>query len=69
MHIAPLDAGEPSNQRKDADEIIKRMEAIVDGEVLSLEDLGRLPDGGTDEKALRKVSKLDIDPWWHDGAL
>lgn len=45
------------------------MEAIVDGEVLSLEELGRLPDGGTDEKALRKVSKLDVDPWWHDGAL
>ncbi len=32
------------------------MEAIVDGEVLSLKDLGRLPDGGTDEKAIRKVS-------------
>lgn len=34
------------------------MEAIVEGEAISLEDLGRLPDGGTDEKAIRKVSIL-----------
>lgn len=31
------------------------MEAIVEGELRSLDELGRLPDGGTDEKALRKV--------------
>ncbi|BGP23802.1 hypothetical protein JCM10295v2_002703 [Rhodotorula toruloides] len=37
------------------------MEAIVEGELLSLDELGRLPDGGTDEKALRKVYKLNQD--------
>jgi hypothetical protein len=69
VHIAPLDAGAASVQREEADEILKRMETIVEGEVLSLDDLGRLPDGGTDEKALRKVSKLDINARWHGGAL
>lgn len=77
VHIAPLAAGEraASDQRKEADEVLKRMEAIVDGEVLLLEDLGRLPDGGTDEKAIRKVSALALGsllrmlrfPSQHDG--
>ncbi|GAA5869842.1 hypothetical protein JCM3774_000511 [Rhodotorula dairenensis] len=65
VHIAPLGAGDDeasaSAQRREADEVLTRMEAIVEGEVLSLEDLGRLPDAGTDEKAIRKTYKLNQD--------
>ncbi|GAA5993701.1 hypothetical protein JCM10908_001336 [Rhodotorula pacifica] len=66
VHIAPLDSGDSDDdgsarRRGEADEVLKRMEAIVEGEMLSLEDLGRLPDGGTDEKAIRKTYKLNQD--------
>lgn len=58
VHIAPLVAGGDAvaRSRTEADEVLKRMNTIVEGDVLSLEDLGRLPDAGTDEKAIRKVS-------------
>lgn len=58
VHLAPSeDAGGP-----EADEVLPRMEAIVEGEVQSLDLLGALPQGGTNYKALRKVSQ----PWFRE---
>lgn len=40
----------------DADEVFAKMDALVEGEVQSLDLLGALPAGGTNYKSLRKVS-------------
>lgn len=58
VHVGPLSEDRPGAGRTEAEEVQRRTEAIVEGEAISLEDLGRLPDGGTDEKAIRKVSIL-----------
>ncbi|BGP31152.1 hypothetical protein JCM10296v2_002916 [Rhodotorula toruloides] len=60
VHIAPL-LPEGDGARRANGDILRKMEAIVEGELRSLDELGRLPDGGTDEKALRKVYKLNQD--------
>ncbi|GAA5898164.1 hypothetical protein JCM5296_002009 [Sporobolomyces johnsonii] len=43
------------------DEVLRRMHEIVEGELASLELLGRLPAGGTNEKSIRKTYKLNQD--------
>ncbi|BGP54764.1 hypothetical protein JCM8202_003272 [Rhodotorula sphaerocarpa] len=61
VHVGPLSEDRPGAGRTEAEEVQRRMEAIVEGEAISLEDLGRLPDGGTDEKAIRKTYKFNQD--------
>ncbi|GJN89744.1 hypothetical protein Rhopal_002733-T1 [Rhodotorula paludigena] len=63
VHIAPspLPADDAAAQQGANEDVLRRMEAVVEGELVGLEALGRLPDGGTDEKALRKIYKLNQD--------
>lgn len=66
VHLAPsADEGGP-----EADEILPRMEALVEGGIQSLDLLGALPGGATNYKALRKVSctLLELSAVLHDCA-
>lgn len=56
VHIGSANGGDAAQERSAAEGVWRRMEAIVEGKAISLEQLGRLPDGGTDEKGIRKVS-------------
>ncbi|GAA5828688.1 hypothetical protein JCM5353_008502 [Sporobolomyces roseus] len=44
-----------------AEDVEKGMRAIVEGELASLDQLGRLPNDGTNFKSLRKIYKLNSD--------
>ncbi|GAA5950366.1 hypothetical protein JCM21900_003706 [Sporobolomyces salmonicolor] len=43
------------------DEVLRRMHNVIEGELASLEVVGRLPEGGTNEKSIRKTYKLNQD--------
>lgn len=53
VHIART-AGGREGQDED-EEVLRRMEAAVEGEVVSLDALGRIQGGALDDKAVRKV--------------
>ncbi|POY74106.1 hypothetical protein BMF94_2918 [Rhodotorula taiwanensis] len=61
VHIGSANGGDAAQERSAAEGVWRRMEAIVEGKAISLEQLGRLPDGGTDEKGIRKTYKLNQD--------
>ncbi|GAA5883278.1 hypothetical protein JCM16303_007344 [Sporobolomyces ruberrimus] len=50
--------GESTTTREEIEEGMKR---IVQGQIDSLETLGNLPEGGTNDKSLRKIYKLNGD--------
>ncbi|ORY91458.1 CGI-121-domain-containing protein [Leucosporidium creatinivorum] len=58
VHIAPLTSVDDSSS---AEAILSRMKDLVQLEPSSLDLLGQLPDGGTNEKSLRKYYKLNTD--------
>ncbi|GAA5823652.1 hypothetical protein JCM11251_000712 [Rhodosporidiobolus azoricus] len=65
VHIAssPSSSSSSTKSSDEAADILRRMEELVgEGSKLqSLDLLGKLPEGGTDEKGLRKVYKLNQD--------
>ncbi|GAA6031053.1 hypothetical protein JCM8097_003981 [Rhodosporidiobolus ruineniae] len=67
---SPADASPPPHS--DAQAVLARLEKLVEGSGARLESLkwlGRLPDGGTDEKGLRKLYKLNADAAFSSLAL
>lgn len=66
VHIAPstLPTDDAAAQQRANEDVLRRMEAVVEGELVGLEALGRLSDGGTDEKALRKVRFAALPKGW-----
>lgn len=52
VHVAPLNGATRDSERS----VLERMQSLSGGNPSSLDLLGRLPDGGTNEKSLRKVS-------------
>ncbi|KPV77462.1 uncharacterized protein RHOBADRAFT_51312 [Rhodotorula graminis WP1] len=62
VHIAPSTGqATAKSERTAAEDVLRRMAAAVEGEVVSLEALGRSEGGTLDEKAVRKVYKLNQD--------
>ncbi|GAA5896723.1 hypothetical protein JCM6882_005020 [Rhodosporidiobolus microsporus] len=62
IHIAPSSPSSSSTPPEEAADVLRRMEDLVEGSTLeSLDLLGRLPEGGTDERGLRKTYKLNQD--------
>ncbi|GAA5889579.1 hypothetical protein JCM8208_001064 [Rhodotorula glutinis] len=62
VHIAPTTGqATAENERTAAEDVLRRMEAVVEGEVVSLDALGRADGGALDDKAVRKVYKLNQD--------
>lgn len=47
VHVAPSST--------DAQAVLDKMMQLVDGDLLSLDLLGSLPEGGTNEKSIKKV--------------
>ena len=43
---------------EEEESIFDAMQSLVEGEVVDIEQLGGLPNGGTNWKALRKVSSV-----------
>ncbi|GAA5893238.1 Cgi121p [Sporobolomyces salmoneus] len=52
---------QPETASDTPQEIEEGMKSIVEGEIASLDLLGKLPGGGTNEKSLRKIYKLNGD--------
>ncbi|GAA6046460.1 hypothetical protein JCM3770_004933 [Rhodotorula araucariae] len=60
VHIAPAPET-PAEEQAPGEEILRRMEAVVQGPMVPLDALGQISGGGFDEKAVRKVYKLNQD--------
>ncbi|CEQ40545.1 SPOSA6832_02185 [Sporobolomyces salmonicolor] len=54
VRIVPSDPSASSGM-PGGDEVLRRMHDVIEGKLASLELLGRLPEGGTNEKSIRKV--------------
>ncbi|GAA5955075.1 hypothetical protein JCM3765_003183 [Sporobolomyces pararoseus] len=50
-----------SAEKQEAADIEAGMKSLVEGEIASLDLLGNLPEGGTNDKSLRKIYKLNGD--------
>ncbi|BGP39107.1 hypothetical protein JCM10450v2_003060 [Rhodotorula kratochvilovae] len=60
VHIAPT-AATPADERAAGEDVLRRMETVVQGPMVALDALGRSEGGGLDEKVVRKVYKLNQD--------
>ncbi|GAA5924399.1 hypothetical protein JCM1841_001689 [Sporobolomyces salmonicolor] len=60
VRIVPSDPSASSGM-PGGDEVLRRMHDVIEGKLASLELLGRLPEGGTNEKSIRKTYKLNQD--------
>ncbi|GAA5851853.1 hypothetical protein JCM9279_001908 [Rhodotorula babjevae] len=62
VHIAKTgEDATAEGERLASEDVLRRMEAVVEGELVSLDALGRTEGGALDDKAVRKVYKLNQD--------